>query len=112
VALFALVLAVDHLLTEQAGLRSFAAYAVLTGLGSMALAFANRGATRLGPWAWTIMLAWAGHLWAIVWLVNIDVLDLPRASLSAAVVIAFGAAFLAAETLAVDALRRRLHRET
>ncbi len=47
-------------------------------------------------------------LWAIVWLVNIELL--PRASLSTAAVVVLGVLFLAGETLAVGLLRRRLHR--
>jgi hypothetical protein len=104
------VLAVDNLLAGEAGLHAFAAYAVFTGVGSIVLAFANRTAARLGPWAWTIMLAWAGHLWALVWLVNIEVVALPRVSLSMLVVAVLGASFLGVETLAIGALRRRLHR--
>src|SRR3989442_5445093 len=54
------------------------------------------------------MLAWAGHLWAIVWLLNIELL--PLVSLSTAAVVVLGALFLAGETLAIELLRRRLHR--
>jgi len=70
------VLAVDRLASDEPAPPGFAAYAVVTGLGSIGLAFANRRRARLGPWAWTIMLAWAGHLWAIVWLLNIELLPL------------------------------------
>jgi len=70
------VLAVDRLVSDEPAPPGFAAYAVVTGLGSIGLAFANRRRARLGPWAWTIMLAWAGHLWAIVWLLNIELLPL------------------------------------
>ncbi len=104
------MLAVDRFLVDDGGLHAFAAYAVFTGLGSILLAFVNRRPARLGGWAWTIMLAWAVHLWAIVWLVNIQAVGLPRASLSMAVVIVLGAAFLAVETLAIAVLRRRLQR--
>lgn len=102
------MLAVDRLVTDDPAAPGFAAYAGLTGLGSIGLAFVNRHRTRLGPWAWTIMLAWAGHLWAIVWLVNIELL--PRTSLSTAAVVFLGVLFLAGETLAIGLLRRRLHR--
>jgi len=104
------VLAVDHLLTHDAGLHAFAAYAAFTGLGSIALAFVNRHATRLGAWAWTIMLGWALHVWAIVWLVNIDAVTVRRASLSMLLAVGLGAAFLGVETLAIAALKRRLQR--
>jgi hypothetical protein len=83
---------------------------VFTGLGSIALAFVNRHATRLGAWAWTILLAWALHLWALVWLVNIEAVTVRRASLSMLLAVALGAAFLGVESLAVAVLRRRLQR--
>jgi len=102
------VLAVDRLVSDEPTTPGFAGYAVVTGLGPIGLAFVNRRRARLGPWAWTIMLAWAGHLWAIVWLVNIELL--PQASFSTAAVVFLGAVFLAGETLAIGLLRRRLHR--
>ncbi|HEV8585837.1 MAG TPA: hypothetical protein VGT02_12770 [Methylomirabilota bacterium] len=101
----------DHLRADDASLRGFAAYAVFTGLGSMVLAFVNRHAARLGAWAWTIMLGWALHLWAIVWLVNIDAVAVRRPSLSVLAIVALGAVFLAVETAAIAALRRRLQRQ-
>ncbi len=102
------MLAVDRLASDEPAPPGFAAYAVVTGLGSIGLAFANRRRARLGPWAWTIMLAWAGHLWAIVWLLNIELL--PLVSLPTAAVVVLGALFLAGETLAIRLLHRRLHR--
>jgi len=108
VALFGLVLGVDRVVSDDPAAPGFAGYAVVTGLGSIGLAFVNRRRARLGPWAWTIMLAWAVHLWAIVWLANIELL--PRMSLSTAAVVFLGALFLAGETLAIGLLRRRLHR--
>jgi uncharacterized membrane protein HdeD (DUF308 family) len=109
-ALSGLLLAVDRLVADDVAPQFFAAYAALTGVGSIGLAFVNRRPTQLGPWAWTIMLGWAGHLWAIVWLVNIELVRLPRTAPPATVLLALGALFLAAEALAIKLLRRRLHR--
>jgi len=109
-SLAGLVLAID-VVVNDAALYFFAAYAAMTGAASIALAAVNRRPTRLGPWAWTIMLGWAGQIWAIVWLVNIELVSLPRTPASAAVLLVLGALFLGAEVAAIEALRRQLHRD-
>jgi hypothetical protein len=114
-ALFGVVLSV-HELEPDPAIHAFAAYAVLTGIGSIGLAFTNRRPALLGSWAWLTLLAWAAHLWAVVWLINIDALDLhdlipaTRAwpPLWPAVVIVLGVLFLVVEAVAIGALRRRL----
>ena len=57
------------------------------------------------------MLAWAGHIWAIVWVVNIELVALPRTPPSAGVLLVLGALFLGAEVAAIEALCRQLHRD-
>jgi hypothetical protein len=109
------VLAIDRTAPDPA-IQGFAMYAILTGLGSIALAYSNRHPGLLGEWAWLAVLAWAAHLWAVVWLINIDALDVPaflrelrpKASLWLAGLLLLGVSFLVAEAVAIRALRRRI----
>ena len=60
------------------------------------------------------MLAWAAHLWAVIWLINIDVLDVraflgdppPRTWMP--VLLLLGVVFVVVEAAAIGVLRRRI----
>jgi hypothetical protein len=111
-ALSGVVLTINDVEPDPA-IQAFAGYAVLTGMGSIGLAYSNRGPARLGSWAWLTLLAWAAHLWALVWLINIDALDLhelvvaqpPVPALWPAVVILLGVIYLVLEAFVIRMVR-------
>ena len=114
-ALFGVILAIDRAAPDPV-IQGFAAYGILTGLGSIALAYANRQPALLGQWAWLAVLAWAAHLWALVWLINIGALDVhaflgeprPLTAMWMAVLVFLGVSFVIVESLAIRVLRRRI----
>jgi hypothetical protein len=111
-ALFGVMLTV-HDVEPDPAIQAFAAYAVLTGLGSIGVAYGNRGPALLGSWAWLTLLAWGAHLWAVIWLINIEVLDLreliaaqpPVPPLWPAAVLLLGVIFLVIEGFFARMLR-------
>jgi hypothetical protein len=117
VALSGMVLTV-HDVEPDPAIQAFAAYAVLTGIGSIGLAYSNRRPTLLGSWAWLALLAWGAHLWAVVWLINIDALDLhelitaqpPVPPVWPAVVILLGVIFLVIEGFVIRLVRAQRER--